>query len=53
MFARIVEFIPKVEKKEELFRVVRNEVLPILKKQPGFWRSCRSCLSQPLRRPSQ
>jgi heme-degrading monooxygenase HmoA len=36
MFARIVEFIPKFEKKEELFRVVRNEVLPILKKQPGF-----------------
>ncbi len=36
MFARIVEFIPKVEKKEELFKVVRNEVLPILKKQPGF-----------------
>jgi heme-degrading monooxygenase HmoA len=36
MFARIIEFIPKVEKKEELFKVVRNEVLPILKKQPGF-----------------
>jgi len=36
MFARIVEFIPKLEKKEELFKVVRNEVLPILKKQTGF-----------------
>jgi hypothetical protein len=36
MFARIVEFIPKVEKKEELIKVVRTEVLPILKKQPGF-----------------
>lgn len=36
MFARIVEFIPKVEKKEELIKVVRNEVVPILKKQPGF-----------------
>jgi heme-degrading monooxygenase HmoA len=36
MFARIIEFIPKGEKKEELFKVVRNEVLPILKKQPGF-----------------
>ena len=36
MFARILEFIPKVEKKEELFKVVRNEVLPILRKQPGF-----------------
>lgn len=36
MFARIVEFIPKPEKKEEFVKVVRNEVLPILKKQPGF-----------------
>ena len=36
MFARIVEFIPKLEKKEELFKVVRKQVLPILNKQPGF-----------------
>src|SRR5450755_732826 len=36
MFARIVEFIPKLEKKEEIVKVLRNEVLPILKKQPGF-----------------
>jgi heme-degrading monooxygenase HmoA len=36
MFARIIEFIPKLEKKEEFVKVVRNEVLPILKKQPGF-----------------
>ncbi|MGA9811772.1 MAG: hypothetical protein WBQ64_03285 [Terriglobales bacterium] len=36
MFARIVEFIPKVEKKDELVKAVRNEVLPILKKQTGF-----------------
>jgi hypothetical protein len=36
MFARIVEFIPKLEKKEEFVRVIRNEVLPILKKQTGF-----------------
>lgn len=36
MFARIVEFIPKLEKKEEFVNVVRNEVLPILKKQSGF-----------------
>ena len=36
MFARIVEFIPKLEKKEEFVKVVRNEVLPILNKQPGF-----------------
>jgi len=36
MFARIVEFLPKLEKKEEFIKVVRNEVLPILKKQNGF-----------------
>ncbi len=36
MFARILEFIPKREKKEEIVSVVRKEVLPILKKQPGF-----------------
>jgi hypothetical protein len=36
MFARIVEFIPKLENKEEFVKVIRNEVLPILKKQPGF-----------------
>jgi heme-degrading monooxygenase HmoA len=36
MFARIVEFIPKVEEKEQFVKVLRNEVLPILKKQPGF-----------------
>ncbi len=36
MFARIVEFVPKMEKKEEFVKVVRNEILPILRKQPGF-----------------
>jgi heme-degrading monooxygenase HmoA len=36
MFARIVEFIPKMEKREEFVKVMRNKVLPILKKQPGF-----------------
>jgi len=36
MFARILEFVPKAEKKEELINVVRNEILPILKKQNGF-----------------
>jgi heme-degrading monooxygenase HmoA len=36
MFARIVEFVPKPEEKEEFVEVVRNKVLPILKKQPGF-----------------
>jgi len=36
MFARIVEFVPKLEQKEEFVKVVRDEVLPILKKQKGF-----------------
>ena len=36
MFARILEFIPKIETKDEFVKVVRNEVLPLLKKQPGF-----------------
>ena len=36
MFARIVEFTPKPEMKEEIVNVVRKEILPILKKQQGF-----------------
>jgi hypothetical protein len=36
MFARILEFVPKLEKKEEFIKVMQNEVLPILKKQNGF-----------------
>jgi len=36
MFARVVEFTPKMEKKDELIKAVRQEVLPILRKQPGF-----------------
>ena len=36
MFARVLEFVPKMEKRDELIKVVRNEVLPILKKQTGF-----------------
>ena len=36
MFARIVEIAPKLEKKDELIKTVRQEILPILKKQPGF-----------------
>ncbi len=36
MFARIIEFVPKTETKDEFVKVVRNEVLPLLKKQPGF-----------------
>ena len=36
MYARIVEFIPKAETREEVVNVVRRDVLPILKRQPGF-----------------
>lgn len=36
MFARILEFEIKLEKKDEFVKVVKNEILPIMKKQPGF-----------------
>lgn len=36
MFARIVELFPKLERKDEFLKTVRMDVLPILKKQPGF-----------------
>jgi heme-degrading monooxygenase HmoA len=36
MFGRIVEFTPKPEMKDEIVNVLRNEVLPILRKQQGF-----------------
>jgi heme-degrading monooxygenase HmoA len=36
MFARILAFEVKLEKKEEFVRVVKSEILPILKKQVGF-----------------
>jgi quinol monooxygenase YgiN len=36
MFARIIELFPKIEKQEEFLKVVRTQVLPLLKKQPGF-----------------
>jgi quinol monooxygenase YgiN len=36
MFARILQFVPKVEKREELIRVIKRDVLPILKKHTGF-----------------
>jgi quinol monooxygenase YgiN len=36
MFARILEIAPKLEKKDELIKTVRQEILPILKEQPGF-----------------
>ena len=36
MFARILEIVPKMEKKEELIQFAKKEVLPILRKQHGF-----------------
>ncbi len=36
MFARILNCEVKLERKEELVKVVKNEILPILKKQTGF-----------------
>ena len=36
MFARVIEFVTKYEKKDEFIKTVKNEVLPILKKQVGF-----------------
>jgi len=36
MFARILQFGVKPEQKTELIKVIKNEVLPILKKQVGF-----------------
>jgi len=36
MFARIVESVPRPEKRDDLIRVMKQEVLPILKKQAGF-----------------
>ena len=36
MFTRFVEFEIKLEKKDEFLKVVKNEILPILQKQPGF-----------------
>src|SRR6266566_9809414 len=36
MFARILDFQVKPEKKEEFVKVVKNEILPILRKQVGF-----------------
>ncbi|HEU0047168.1 MAG TPA: hypothetical protein VFQ43_06160 [Nitrososphaera sp.] len=36
MFARILEFELKLEKKEEFVKKVKNEILPMLRKQIGF-----------------
>jgi heme-degrading monooxygenase HmoA len=36
MFARILNFEVNLQKKEEFVKVMKNQVLPILKKQSGF-----------------
>ena len=36
MFARIVESTVKTEKRDEMQQRLRNEILPLLQKQPGF-----------------
>lgn len=36
MFARILDCAVKPEKKEDFIRVVKHEVLPILRRQTGF-----------------
>jgi heme-degrading monooxygenase HmoA len=36
MFTRIVECTVKPDKRDEMTQRVRNEVLPLLQKQPGF-----------------
>jgi hypothetical protein len=36
MFARIIEFTPNREQRDEIASVMRREILPILKSQPGF-----------------
>ena len=36
MFARVLDFQIKWEKKEEFVKVLKNDILPILRKQTGF-----------------
>ncbi len=36
MFARTLELNMKIEKKPEFTKKVREEILPILRKEPGF-----------------
>jgi hypothetical protein len=36
MFARVLEFTPVLDKRNEFVKTIKNEVLPILKKQAGF-----------------
>ena len=36
MFARVLEFVPRLEKKQEFINITKKEILPLLKKQAGF-----------------
>jgi hypothetical protein len=36
MVAHILEITPKLEKKDELIKTIRQEILPFLRNQPGF-----------------
>jgi len=36
MYAHIVEFVPKLEKRKEFIWLFNNKLLPMLKKQDGF-----------------
>lgn len=36
MFARVLEFTLQMEKKEEFVKVVKSQLLPLLRKQTGF-----------------
>ena len=36
MFARIIEMTPRPDKKDDIAKVVKAEILPILRMQPGF-----------------
>ncbi|HXZ80429.1 MAG TPA: antibiotic biosynthesis monooxygenase [Terriglobales bacterium] len=36
MFARVLNFEIKPEKKEDFVKLMKDEILPILRKQPGF-----------------
>jgi len=36
MFAHVLEFVPPFAKKDEFTKIMKDEVLPILKKQTGF-----------------
>ena len=36
MYARVLEFVPKLEKREAFIKVIDDEVLPMLEKQNGF-----------------